>query len=468
MEPSHAIDGVLDQVAGEHELLAARLLRITSWMMILGTVRMVSALGDYGSALLDISPSWFPSLSLVTRFVYENSLALVLASAWPLILAILLRKTTSREFLLAGAITFFILSLGGFLNLLSPFYFRTGDTMVSIGSFTVSRAALWHGNLSTVIRTLLGAVQLTLELATAVSAWIVFQQLGKELFLKSAATGESRRRMYGRLAIYVSLAFLVVNVRQPVWSTYLAVLDQSNLFRSYVLNSDTRARTSHRTGEVTASEFRGSQQFPLWFSNAFQLAAMNKVAEAKKVYQQIILMTEATPRYSLNGEDGTSQKALALNNLAWLLTTCEDVQLREPEQALSYAKKAVELSADERTYWNTLGAAYYRVRDWDNAINALDRSMKLSRDGEGDGHDWIFLAMIHARKYQREEARQWYDRAVTWFHKYRGSDRELYRFLVEAAETLGIPKPPPPVMSARPLPPGFANPFSIQARTRRS
>ena len=468
MEPSRANDGMIDPIAGEQELLAARFLRLTSWMMVLGTARLVSAAGDYGSALLDISPSWFPSLSATTRFFHENPPAIALGSAWPLILAILLRKTTSREFLLAGAITYFILSLGGFLNLLSPVYFRTGDSMVAIGSFTISRAALWHGNLSTIIRTLLGALQLALELATAASAWIVYQQIRNDLCSKSAATGESRRKMYGRLAIYVSLAFLVVNVRQPVWSAYLAILDRSHLFREYVLNNDMRSRVSSRTGEVVASEFRGSQQFPLWFSNAFQLAAMNKVTEAKKVYQQIILMTEATARYSLNGEDGTTQKALALNNLAWLLTTCEDVQFWEPEQALSYAKKAVELSTDERTYWNTLGVAYYRVRDWDNAIKALDRSMKMSRDGEGDAHDWIFLAMIHARKHQREEARQWYDRTVAWFHKNRQADQELYRFQVEAAEALGIPKPPPPVMSARPLPPGFANPFSIQGRTRRS
>src|SRR5208283_1432357 len=50
-----------------------------------------------------------------------------------------LRKTASRGFLVAGAVTFFILSLGGLLNLLSAMYLRSGNSMVSIGSFTRTR-----------------------------------------------------------------------------------------------------------------------------------------------------------------------------------------------------------------------------------------------------------------------------------------------------------------------------------------
>jgi len=117
-------DGSLEKALGQDELseqesLAIRFLRLSSWMMILGTVRLVAALGDYGSSFLDISPSWYPSLSVITGFFHENPLAVLLGSAWPLILGLSLRKTASRGFLVAGAVTFFILSLGGFLNLLS-------------------------------------------------------------------------------------------------------------------------------------------------------------------------------------------------------------------------------------------------------------------------------------------------------------------------------------------------------------
>ena len=173
-------------------------------------------------------------------------------------------------------------------------------------------------------------------------------------------------------------------------------------------------------------------------------------------------MAESIGHGPENGGSGKHQQALALNNLAWMLATCEDVHLREPEQALSYARKAVELAADEGTYWNTLGVAYYRVQNRDEATKALGRSMELSGDGEGDSYDWFFLAMIHASKNQKEEGRHWYDRAVAWYHKIRQGDRELYRFQVEAAAALGIPTPSAPMLIMQPKRGGAsAHPLTI-------
>ena len=154
----------LQKAAGQDELseqeaLAIRFRRLSSWMTILGTIRLVSALGDYGSSFLDVSPSWHPSLGVIARFFQDTPLAVLLGSGWPLILGLLLRKTASRGFLVAAAVTFFILSLGGFLNLLSAMYLRSGDSMVSIGSFAITRASLWHLNLVAAIRALMGAVQ---------------------------------------------------------------------------------------------------------------------------------------------------------------------------------------------------------------------------------------------------------------------------------------------------------------------
>ena len=235
----------LEKAAGQDELseqeaLAIRFRRLSSWMTILGTVRLVSALGDYGSSFLDVSPSWHPSLGVIARFFQDTPLAVLLGSGWPLILGLLLRKTASRGFLVAGAVTFFILSLGGFLNLLPAMYLRSSDSMVPIGSFAITRASLWHLNLVATIRALMGTVQLTLELATAVSAWGLAQSLRSYPASKSAEAGESHRGLYGRLAIYFSLAFLVLNVRQPVWLTYLAVLNQSNRLRQFVLKNDVK------------------------------------------------------------------------------------------------------------------------------------------------------------------------------------------------------------------------------------
>ena len=96
-----------------------------------------------------------------------------------------------------------------------------------------------------------------------------------------------------------------------------------------------------------------------------------------------------------------------------------------------------------RSYWNTLGVAHYRASDWKSAIAALEKSIKL-RQG-GDSFDWFFLAMAHWKLGEKEEARKWYDRAVTWMDKNSPNDEELRRFREEAAKLLKVEDPSKPV-----------------------
>jgi hypothetical protein len=59
----------------------------------------------------------------------------------------------------------------------------------------------------------------------------------------------------------------------------------------------------------------------------------------------------------------------------------------------------------------------------------------------GDGTDWFFLAMAHARMGDKQEARKWFDRAVAWMEKNRPGDDELRRFRAEAEELLLVQAP---------------------------
>src|SRR5262249_55541740 len=136
----------------------------------------------------------------------------------------------------------------------------------------------------------------------------------------------------------------------------------------------------------------------------------------------------------------------------------------DPRAAVTYARRAVNLIPTEGNFWNTLGVAYYRARDWDEALSALYRSMELRE--EGDSFDWFFLAMIHARLGHPERARQWYDKATHWFGQNRPGDAELYRFQIEAAESLGLPKPAPPTVE-RPVPPQINPEMSLKRRRSR-
>jgi tetratricopeptide (TPR) repeat protein len=133
--------------------------------------------------------------------------------------------------------------------------------------------------------------------------------------------------------------------------------------------------------------------------------------------------------------------AVALNNLSWLLATCEDPKRRKPTEAVELARKAVELTAEEGTAWNTLGVAHYRAGNWKAAIESLEKSRQLSQGG--DSFDFFFLAMAHWQLGQMEEAHQWYQRAVEWVEKNSAAHaqnpqwtEELRRFRAETKELL--------------------------------
>ena len=135
----------------------------------------------------------------------------------------------------------------------------------------------------------------------------------------------------------------------------------------------------------------------------------------------------------------------AHNDLAWLLATCPDAKLRDPDQAVELAKKAVQLAPKVGSYWKTLGVAHYRAGDWKAAVAALDKSLEL-RQG-GDAVDQLFLAMAHRKLGNPDEARKAYEQAVQWLEKNKealekdkGLAEELRRFRAEAEEVLELKK----------------------------
>jgi eukaryotic-like serine/threonine-protein kinase len=129
------------------------------------------------------------------------------------------------------------------------------------------------------------------------------------------------------------------------------------------------------------------------------------------------------------------------NALAWLLARCSDPQIRQPAEAVKLARRAVELAPEKWNNWATLGVAHYRVRDWDSALKALERSSELNPGAAGDRS--FFLAMAHWRKGDKDQARQCYDTAVDWMERNKPQDDEYLRLRTEAAAVLGINDQPP-------------------------
>ena len=93
-----------------------------------------------------------------------------------------------------------------------------------------------------------------------------------------------------------------------------------------------------------------------------------------------------------------------------LLTTTDDPKLRNPAEAVTLARKGVDLDPKRWPCWHTLSVAYYNTGDWKGALEARQKTMELA--GDACPRDWLWLAMIHHQLEQPDQAHQWYDRAV--------------------------------------------------------
>jgi serine/threonine protein kinase/uncharacterized protein HemY len=158
------------------------------------------------------------------------------------------------------------------------------------------------------------------------------------------------------------------------------------------------------------------------FHLASVLNVLHRSEEADNVY-----------RKALNVD---TRNSLELDDLAWLLVTYPDLRLRDPQQAIRLAKKAVELAPQIARNWRTLGVAQYQAGNWIGAVAALQKSIDLSKGA--NSYQSFCLAMAHEQLGNKEQARNWYARAVEWMETNRPDDEGLLRFRAEAAQLFGI------------------------------
>jgi tetratricopeptide (TPR) repeat protein len=118
-----------------------------------------------------------------------------------------------------------------------------------------------------------------------------------------------------------------------------------------------------------------------------------------------------------------------LNNFARLLVVCPDHQVRDFVQALALAKRAVELADRSPQAWRVLGAAQFRVEDWEQAVASL---RKVEQSGAAAAFDYFFLAMSHRRLDQIEEARLAFEKAIASIRPDQAQDPEIVGLRDEA------------------------------------
>jgi tetratricopeptide (TPR) repeat protein len=161
------------------------------------------------------------------------------------------------------------------------------------------------------------------------------------------------------------------------------------------------------------------------------LEDVGRTPEAAERYRRIVpLLADRSEKVFLTGRLGGE----GLSHLAWFLATCPAPELRDPVAAVELATAALDWKEGRR--WRSLGVALYRKGDWQPALEALMKAEALQPVRSAS--TWFFLAMTHWQRGDKEQARQWYDKAVQWMDKNMTEDEELHRFRTEAASLLGI------------------------------
>jgi serine/threonine protein kinase len=163
------------------------------------------------------------------------------------------------------------------------------------------------------------------------------------------------------------------------------------------------------------------------------LTATGRPAEVDRVYGDALRSLERP------GPVSSEMRAVLQNQWAWSLLTRPEVRWRDTPKAFELARLAAAGRPQDGNFLRTLGLAFYRAGQWDEAIAALQRSMDL-RSG-GDPHQWFPLAMAYARRGDPVQARAWYYRGMQWIEtdraRLQGHD-DVRLFRAEAESLLGL------------------------------
>jgi Flp pilus assembly protein TadD len=101
------------------------------------------------------------------------------------------------------------------------------------------------------------------------------------------------------------------------------------------------------------------------FQLASQLAGEGKIEAAIQNYRQALAVDSNNP--------------VALNNLAWTLATANKPELRDGQEAVRLATKAVELTGSrEPIMIGTLAAAYAETGQFTNAVEMANTAVVLA------------------------------------------------------------------------------------------
>jgi tetratricopeptide (TPR) repeat protein len=169
---------------------------------------------------------------------------------------------------------------------------------------------------------------------------------------------------------------------------------------------------------------------------------------AKKVglKEEIQALLEADPRLKAPMRKAARvqlatfvEDPIALNNLASEMTAKAGLPAKEYRLALRQVQRAVELAPFNTYNVHTLGEAYYRVGEYQKALETFRKAIALrpEKDRQEGLWDLHFLAMLHHQLGESEQARAYLKRLREMPKGSNSEEQALYRhFLAEAGELI--------------------------------
>ena len=123
------------------------------------------------------------------------------------------------------------------------------------------------------------------------------------------------------------------------------------------------------------------------FHYAMSLSAQRQAREAMVEYRKALALDD--------------QLLLACNNLAWMLASHPDPQIRNGKEAVGLGERACRLTNYEQPFYlGTLAAAYAEAGRFNDAIATAEKARDLARkgrDGKGGGAERTTAGIIPGR-----------------------------------------------------------------------
>jgi tetratricopeptide (TPR) repeat protein len=185
----------------------------------------------------------------------------------------------------------------------------------------------------------------------------------------------------------------------------------------------------------TVSSF-AEQRFRLAMAFSGFLRKQHRDAEAREILQREMEWLESLVKGDPREAWRRELWVWAAGRLSKLLSTSADAKVRDIDRALALAKRSWDLKPESGDLWNVIGETYFRAAHWDEAIGALKKAEELRRPHE-NVTGWYHLAMSYWQKGDKEQARQYYGKAVDWMSRNSFKNDEFTRLRDESSAMLG-------------------------------